>query len=44
MAAVDKYMFPGLILTWPLSWHGQASYSAIPIILSTKGESQYYQL
>ena len=30
-------------LTSPLSWHWQASHSAIPIILSAKWESQYYQ-
>ena len=30
-------------LTSPLSWHWQASCSAIPIILSAKGESHYYQ-
>ena len=30
-------------LTSPLSWHGRDSRSAIPIILSAKGESHYYQ-
>ena len=30
-------------LTSPLSWHWRASRSIIPLILSAKGESHYYQ-
>ena len=44
---VHKSMFPGLFfnqyITSPLSKHWRASCSAIPIILSAKGEHIYNQ-
>ena len=40
---VSWTIFLNQYLTSPLSWHWRASRSAIPITLSVKGESHYYQ-
>ena len=37
------FFFFNQYLTSSLSWHWLASRSAIPMILSAKGESHYYQ-
>ena len=43
MATGQKSMFPGLFFSNQYFNHWRASRSAIPIILSAKGKSHYYQ-